>query len=346
MREATGEPSYTTIEPRTLNPETHFLSMRILTGIQPSGILHVGNYFGAMHPCIEAQDEGQTFLFIADYHALTQLPDPDQLRERVTGVAVDWLACGVDPQKTVFFRQSDVPEVTELMWILTSQISVGLLERCTSYKDKIAQGITPNFGLFSYPVLMAADILLYKSNVVPVGKDQKQHLEVARDIAVRFNNRFGEILVVPDARIREDVAVVPGLDGRKMSKSYDNTIDLFGKEKALRKKVMTIITDSTPMTDPMDPTNCNVIALYKLFADDAEVAALSARYADTDFGYGHAKQQVFEKFWETFRPMRERRAELLENLDHVNEILRDGAERACAVAATTMEEIRTAIGLR
>lgn len=320
--------------------------MRILTGIQPSGILHVGNYFGAIHPFIESQDDGQPFAFIADYHALTQLPEPDSLREMVTGVAVDWLACGVDPQKTVFFRQSDVPEVVELMWILCSQIPVGLLERCTSYKDKIAQGISANFGLFSYPVLMAADILLYKSNVVPVGRDQKQHLEVTRDIAIRFNNQYGEILVVPEARILDGVAVVPGIDGQKMSKSYDNTINLFGPEKALRKRIMSTVTDSTPMEEPMDPTSCNVMALYKLFADDDEVAALSERYAANDFGYGHAKQAVFEKSWEYFRPMRERRDELLANLDHVNDVLHDGAERARAVAAETMDEVRAAIGLR
>lgn len=320
---------------------------RILSGIQPSGTLHVGNYFGMMKPALELQAaDNQCFYFIADYHALTQLPDPDILRERVLGVAVDFLACGLDPEKTVFFRQSDIPQVPELTWILACLTPLGLLERCHSFKDKVAKGIKPNHGLFTYPVLMAADILLYDSQIVPVGKDQKQHVEVTRDLALRFNGVYGDGLVVPEPMIREEVAVVPGVDGQKMSKSYDNTIELFGNEKAMRKQIMRIVTDSTPLEAPKNPEACTVFSLYKLFASPSEIDELAARYRAGNMGYGHAKQALFEHYVEYFRPMRERRADLLGDLGQVERILAAGAERARAVADATMQRVREIVGLR
>lgn len=319
--------------------------MRILSGIQPSGDLHIGNYFGMMRPCLDLQTKGETILFIADYHALTQLPDPDVLRRRVTAVAIDFLSCGLDPTKTIFFRQSEIQAVAELAWVLSNLTTVGLLERCHSYKDKISQGIAPNFGLFSYPVLMAADILLYQANLVPVGRDQKQHLEVTRDIVIRFNNRYGEVLVVPEEIIQENVAIIPGIDGRKMSKSYDNTIEIFGDEKALRKKIMKMVTDSTPVEQPKNPDSCNVFALYKLFASQEELASMRQRYTAGGMGYGHAKQELFEKYWEYFKPYRKKREELTANLDYVNQVLSNGAERARAIATSTMTKVKAAIGL-
>ena len=319
--------------------------MRILSGIQPSGTLHIGNYFGMMRPCLELQHQGEAYLFIADLHALTQLPEPKTFRERSHAVAVDFLACGLDPTKTIFFRQSDIPEVLELTWLLSCLTPVGLLERCHSFKDKIAQGIAPNHGLFSYPVLMAADILIYQSNLVPVGKDQKQHLEVTRDLAQRFNNQYGPLLTIPECLIRDAVAIVPGVDGEKMSKSYNNTIEIFGPEKALRGKIMKMVTDSTPMEAPKDPDKCNVFALYRLFATDEEQAALRARYVAGGMGYGHAKQALFDKFWEYFRPMRQRREELVKDPAYVEGVLRRGAERARATAVATMTAVRRAVGL-
>ncbi len=320
--------------------------MKILSGVQPSGDLHIGNYFGMMRPCLALQEKGETFLFIANYHALTQLPAPDLLRSRTYNVALDFLACGLDTGKTVFFRQTDVPEVQELAWILSCLTPVGLLERCHSYKDKVTQGISPNAGLFSYPVLMASDILIYKSTLVPVGRDQKQHLEVTRDIAIRFNNRYGNILVIPEEQTADDVAIIPGVDGRKMSKSYDNTIEIFGNEKVIRKKIMKIVTDSTPMEDPKDPDTCNVYALYRLFADDEQDQIMRRRYQEGGLGYGHAKQALFERYWEYFRPLRERRKALSKDPEFVQGVLRDGAARARACAAATLAEVRKAIGLQ
>ncbi|MDT8391809.1 MAG: tryptophan--tRNA ligase [Lentisphaeria bacterium] len=321
---------------------------RILSGLQPSGTLHIGNYFGMMKPALDLQADGnECYYFIADYHALTQLPAPDTLRERVLGVAVDFLACGLDPEKSVFFRQSDIPQVPELTWILSCLTPIGLLERCHSFKDKVAKGIKPNHGLFSYPVLMAADILLYDSEIVPVGKDQKQHVEVTRDLALKFNNIYSaDGLVVPAPMIREEVAVVPGLDGQKMSKSYDNTIELFGPEKAMRKKVMKIVTDSTPMEAPKNPDTCHVFALYKLFANEDEISALATRYREGGMGYGQAKQALFERYMEYFQPLRTRRAELLADLGYVEKVLEDGAERARDVAEKTMRRVRRLVGLR
>ena len=323
------------------------MSKRILTGIQPSGTLHIGNYFGAMRPAVTLQDSGnECFYFIANYHAMTSMPDPKDLRERTFNVAVDFLAAGIDPQKTVFFRQSDVPEVQELAWFLSCICPMGLLERCHSYKDKLAHGLEANHGLFAYPALMAADILLYQSQLVPVGKDQKQHLEVTRDLAIRFNNHFGDILTVPDAYISTEVAVIPGLDGQKMSKSYNNTIELFGEGKPVRKKFMSIKTDSTPMGEPMNPDTCNVFALYKLMATPEELEALRKNYLENpEFGYGHAKQLLFEKYTEYFAEAREKRKELLANPQKVEDILQDGASRARKVADATMAKVRAAVGL-
>jgi tryptophanyl-tRNA synthetase len=319
---------------------------RILSGIQPSGTLHLGNYFGMMRPALELQDSGhECFYFIADYHALTTLPDPKELRERIRGVAVDFLACGLDPARTVLFRQSDVPQVQELTWVLSCLTPVGLLERCHSFKDKTARGIAANHGLFSYPVLMAADILIYRSNGVPVGKDQKQHLEVTRDLAIRFNNQYGEILTVPEALIREEVAVVPGTDGQKMSKSYGNTIEIFADEKPVRQKIMRIVTDSTPVEQPKDPARCSVFALARLLLNPDAAEALRQRYLAGGMGYGEAKKTLFEAYWEYFRPFRERRAALIADPGYVDGVLRAGGERARAVAEATLAAVKQAIGL-
>lgn len=320
--------------------------MRILSGIQPSGIPHIGNYFGMMKTAVELQDKGEAFLFIADYHSLTTSPEPQKLRDYVFGLALDFLSCGIKPERTVFFRQSDVPQVTELMWILNNITTVGFLERAHSYKDKIAKGFIPNNGLFSYPVLMAADILLYQSELVPVGKDQKQHLEITRDLAIRFNNTYGDVFTIPEEIIQEAVAVVPGLDGQKMSKSYNNTIPIFGNPKSIRKTVMSIVSDSTPMEDPKDPSKCNIFALYKLFATPEELAQMEANYRGGNYGYGHAKQALFEKMQEHFAPMQARRDELAADPDYVWDILRDGAARARVEAEKTMEKVRAAVGLR
>ena len=320
--------------------------MRVLSGIQPSGIPHIGNYFGMMRPAVELQEQGEAFLFIADYHSLTTQPSPEDLRKQVEGLALDFLACGLDPERTVFFRQSDVPQVTELTWILSSLTTVGVLERAHSYKDKIAKGFTPNSGLFIYPVLMASDILIYQSTLVPVGKDQKQHLEITRDLAIKFNNEYGDIFTIPEASIRENVAVVPGVDGQKMSKSYDNTISIFGAKKATRKTIMSIVTDSKGLEEPKDPKNCNVVALFKLFADENQLKAMKDNYRAGNYGYGHAKQELFELMWEYFEPMRQRREELENNLDYVWDILRKGGEKARKEAEKTMVKVRKAVGLR
>ena len=324
------------------------MGRRILTGIQPSGILHIGNYFGAMKASIELQNQnpGDTYLFIADLHSLTVNPKPEDLRMRIRRLALDYLACGLDPEKTAFFRQSDIQGVCELTWILNTITGLGLLERAHSYKDKIAKGFIPNNGLFSYPVLMAADILLYKSNAVPVGKDQKQHLEITRDIAIKFNQMYREVFVIPEPIISESVAVIPGTDGQKMSKSYNNTIELFGNEKAICKKIMSIPTDSTPMEDPKDPDKCNIFALFKLFSNEQQVADLAAKYRAGNFGYGHAKQALFEAYMDYFAPMRRRREELEKEPGYIDEVLRKGAEKANAVAAQTMDEVYRAVGLR
>ena len=319
--------------------------MRILSGIQPSGILHIGNYFGMMRPAIALQDEGEALYFIADYHALTSVRDPDVLRENVGRVAVDFLAAGLDPEKAALFKQSDVPQVTELTWILSTVAPMGLLERAHSYKDKIARGLAPTVGLFSYPVLMAADILIYDSDVVPVGKDQKQHIEMTRDLAVKMNETFGQIFKLPEPRINPETQVVPGLDGQKMSKSYGNNIDIFGDESETRKRVMGIVTDSTPVETPKDPAKSTIFQLYSLFASKDEIANMRERFKKGGTGYGDFKRQLFEKLWDYFAPMRKRREEILKDKSYIGDVLARGAKRANEAANVVMERVRTAVGL-
>jgi tryptophanyl-tRNA synthetase len=319
--------------------------MRILSGIQPSGKLHLGNYFGMMRPALELQKKGETYLFIANYHALTTVQDAQRLRQDTWDVALDFLACGLDTEKTIFFRQSDVPEVHELAWMLSIVTPMGLLERCHSYKDKLAKGFAPSHGLFAYPVLMASDILIYQSNIVPVGRDQKQHVEVTRDIAIKFNNQFGEVFTIPEPFIQEEVAVVPGLDGQKMSKSYGNTIELFGDAKETKARIMKIVTDSKGLEDPKDPEACNIYALYKLFATPEQRVEMEANYRAGNFGYGHAKKALSSIFEEQFAPFRAKREELKANPDFVESILRKGAERARAAASVTLEKARKAVGI-
>jgi tryptophanyl-tRNA synthetase len=320
--------------------------MRTLTGITPSGTLHVGNYFGAMRPAIEAQAKGDCYYFIADYHSMTSVTDPKERLANTRGNAIDWLACGLDPAKSVFWRQSDVPEVCELTWLIGSLTPMGLLERAHSYKDKTAKGISANFGLFAYPVLMAADILLYDTNAVPVGQDQRQHLEMTRDIAVKFNQTYGETFVVPEAVIRADVATVPGLDGQKMSKSYGNTLEIFGDEKALRKKVMSIVMDSRTPAEPKPDAERNIcIQLLKLVAPPAEAADLEARLRAGGLGYGDLKKALFEHFWSFFAAARERRVALLADPGYVDQVLKEGAERARSVASVVIRRARRAAGL-
>lgn len=320
--------------------------MRTLTGITPSGTLHIGNYFGAMRPAIEAQAKGDCYYFIADYHSMTTITDPDERRALTRGIAIDWLACGLDPAKSVFWRQSDVHEVCELTWMLGSVTPMGLLERAHSYKDKTAKGISPNFGLFAYPVLMAADILLYDTNFVPVGQDQRQHLEMTRDIAIKFNQTYGETFVVPEASIREDVAVVPGLDGQKMSKSYGNTLEIFGEEKALRKKVMSIVMDSRTPAEPKPDAERNIcIQLMKLVAPADVAAGFEARLRAGGLGYGDLKKALFEHYWSFFAAARARRAELTADPAYVDKVLADGAARARRVAREVIGRARRSSGL-
>ena len=319
--------------------------MRVLSGIQPSGRLHIGNYFGAIRQHLKFQAENDCFYFIADFHALTSNPKPDELARRTLDVAMDYIALGLDTEKTVFWRQSDVPEVTELTWLLSCITPMGLLQRCTSYKDKVAAGVSPNHGLFAYPVLQAADILIYKSDLVPVGADQKQHIEVTRDIAIRFNNAYGQILTIPSEHIIESVAVVPGIDGQKMSKSYNNTIEIFEPGKSVKKKIMRIVTDSTPVEEPKDPDKCNVFALLKLVASPEELAEWEKKYRSGGMGYGEAKKRLAELMTDYFKPYRQRRAELESDLGYVKKVLANGAARAKVVAQETLEQVRKAVGL-
>jgi len=318
--------------------------MRILSGIQPSGTLHLGNYFGAMKQHIELQDEHECFYFIANYHTLTTIQDPDRLRELTRDVALDYLAMGLDPDKVNLFRQSDIPEVTELAWVLGTVTGKGLLDRATSYKDKLARGLRPSMGLYCYPLLMAADILIYRSDLVPVGKDQVQHIEMTQDMAGYFNNTFREVFVRPEPRLNE-APVVPGLDGQKMSKSYNNTIELFGEPKSTRKKIMSIKTDSTPVEDPKDPESCNLFALLKLLAPPTEAAEWERRYRAGGLGYGEAKKRLAELYEQTFGPRRERRAQWAARPDDVEDVLRSGAKRARRVAQEVMADVRDACGI-
>ncbi|MEP6603380.1 MAG: tryptophan--tRNA ligase [Spartobacteria bacterium] len=319
--------------------------MRILSGIQPSGVLHIGNYFGMMRPAIALQAEGDAFYFIANYHALTSLRDPKLLRENSRGVAVDFLACGLDPDRGALFMQTDVPQVTELAWILSTVAPMGLLERAHSYKDKIARGMSASVGLFSYPVLMAADILIYDSDIVPVGKDQKQHIEITRDLAVKMNETYGDIFKLPEPRIHAATEVVPGFDGQKMSKSYGNTIDIFGDEKETRKRVMSIVTDSTAVEAPKDPARSTITQLYSLFASKNELEEMHERFKKGGTGYGDFKKQLFEKLWEYYAPMRKRRAEILSDPSYIDNVLSRGAKRANEVADQVMQRVRAAVGL-
>lgn len=334
---------------------------RILSGVQPSGKLHLGNYFGAIKQHIELQEQGDCFYFIANYHAQTTMRDlaekmsveqsrklkaADLLRQHTLDVALDYLALGLDPQKAVFYRQSDLPEVTELAWILATVTNMGLLERAVSYKEKVDKGIEASVGLFTYPILMAADILIVRSNLVPVGKDQVQHLEMTADIAGKFNRAFDkEVFPIPTYRLDKE-SKVPGTDGQKMSKSYGNTIDIFAEGKPLEKTVMAIKTDSTPMGQPLDPEPCNVFALYSLFASPAEKDELAAAYRAGSIGFGGAKKKLKEKIDAYFEPFRAKRKELAARPDTVEDILRDGAKRARMETQRTMEKVYKATGLR
>jgi tryptophanyl-tRNA synthetase len=334
---------------------------RILSGVQPSGKLHLGNYFGAIRQHIALQEQGNCFYFIADYHALTTIDEAAErrnrasrqlqnqyslaLRENTLDVALDYLALGLDPNKAVYFRQSDVPEVTELAWILATVTNMGLLERAVSYKEKVERGIDASVGLFFYPVLMAADILIYRSHVVPVGKDQVQHLEMTADIAGKFNRKFGEVFPIPEYQLDKE-SKVPGTDGLKMSKSYGNTIDLFAEGNSLKKAVMSIKTDSTPLGQPLNPETCTVFALYNLFATEEEKEHLAGHYRSGSIGYGEAKKRLLEKINTYFGPARARRKQLAARPSEVEEILRRGAERARAEARKTMALVREAVGMR
>jgi tryptophanyl-tRNA synthetase len=320
--------------------------MRILSGIQPSGALHLGNYFGMMRPAIELQEKGEAFYFIANYHSMTSLFDAKERRKNTLDVALDFLACGLDPKRTVFFRQSDVPEVTELTWLLSTVTPMGLLERAHSYKDKVAKGIAPSHGLFAYPVLMAADILIYDSNVVPVGRDQKQHVEMTRDIAIKFNEQYGETFVIPEPQIRDEVAVVPGTDGQKMSKSYGNTIEIFGDEKAIRKKIMGIVMDSRTPQEPKPDADRNLaIQLLKLVALPDVAKDLENRLRAGGLGYGDLKKALFEHYWNYFAGARQKRAELAAHPDFVDKILSDGAYKARTLAQKVLHRAKVASGL-
>lgn len=320
---------------------------KILSGIQPTGEsgLHIGNYFGAIRQHIALQKDNDCLYFVANYHALTSMNNKEQLKENSLMIAVDYLALGFDPEKAALFLQSDVPEVTELAWILSTVTPMGLLERGHSYKDKIARGLSPNHGLFAYPVLMAADILIYDSQLVPVGKDQKQHLEMTRDIAEKFNLTYGETLVIPEELILPEVAVVPGLDGQKMSKSYDNTIEIFLDYKTLKSKVMRIVTDSTPLEAPKDPDKSVLVDLYKLFSTPEELEDMRGKFLAGGYGYGHAKKELLEKIWAYFEPHRKLREELINNLDYVKDVLHQGSLKARERAQMVMERVRNAAGI-
>lgn len=320
--------------------------MRVLTGIQPSGDLHIGNYFGSIKPMIDSQNDQDVFAFIANYHAMTSLSDGERLAKLTMQAATDFLALGMDPEKSTFWVQSDVKEVLEVYWILSSFAPMGLLERAHSYKDKVAKGIASNHSLFSYPVLMAADILLFGSQVVPVGKDQIQHVEIARDIALKFNNQYGDIFTLPEFRVDENVATVPGIDGQKMSKSYGNTIPIFSEEKMQSKIIKKIVTEPVPMEDPKEYEGCNVYNIAKLFLDYEERTALQERYKRGGEGHGHFKLYTHDIIWEYFRPYRERRAYYEAHQDEVRQILHVGAAKAGEAAAGTIEKIRSVTGIR
>ncbi|MEW5802745.1 MAG: tryptophan--tRNA ligase [bacterium] len=319
--------------------------MRILSGIQPSGSFHIGNYFGMMRKMIEYQEQHELFCFIANLHALTTVNDGQILARQTLDAATTFLALGLDPEKSIFWVQSDVEEVTMLTWFLSNLTPVGLLERCHSYKDKTARGISPNTGLFTYPVLMAADILLYHSQRVPVGQDQKQHLEVTRDIALKFNAQYGDVFTIPEPEISQEVAVVPGIDGQKMSKSYNNTIEIFAEKNQLKKKIMSIVTDSKSVEEPKDPAACTVFNLYKLFLSPDETVDLQNRYLQGGIGYGEVKKALLEAVWQYFAPHRERKKALDADTESVKKVLKAGADKARSIAAETMREVKKRVGI-
>jgi tryptophanyl-tRNA synthetase len=319
--------------------------MRILSGIQPSGSLHIGNYFGMMKPMIVYQEQNELYCFIVNYHAMTSVTSREQLATGTIEAALDFLALGLDPDRAIFWVQSDVPEVTELTWILNNVTPVGLLLRSHSYKDKIAQGISPSHGLLSYPVLMAADILLYQSQKVPVGQDQQQHLEIARDIAIKFNHLFGETFVIPEAEINPNIPTVLGIDGRKMSKSYDNTIEIFAEEQVLRRKIASIVTDSSPVAAPKDPDKCNLFAIVSLFLTEGEKAELADRYRRGGLKYSDVKEKLFSLIWDFFAEARSKRERLQRNPDQIRDILKAGAEKARSKGLPTLEMVRKKVGL-
>ena len=314
---------------------------RVLSGIQPSGTLHIANYFGMMKRMIEYQETSDLFAFIVNYHALTTLHDAKSLKENTAEALIDFVALGLDPDKCTFWVQSDIPEVQELTWILSTVTPMGLLERCHSYKDKLAKGLSPTSGLFTYPVLMAADILIMNAEIVPVGKDQKQHVEVARDIAQKFNNTFGETFALPEPEIPETIATLPGLDGQKMSKSYGNTIPIFAEEAEVKKAVMSFVTDSKGIDEPKDE-NHPLYTWFKLFAPEDQFAQ---NFLDGGVGYGDMKKKLFEIIWEYFKEARKKRDELKNNPDHVEEIRKKGAAKARAVANKIVEDVRKKVGI-
>ncbi|MFT5727173.1 MAG: tryptophanyl-tRNA synthetase [Desulforhopalus sp.] len=320
--------------------------MKILSGIQPSGQLHIGNYFGMMETMISNMENSELYVFIVDLHALTSVHDRDKLATGTLEAAADFLALGLDPDKCTFWVQSDVPEVCELAWALSTLTPMGLLERCHSYKDKVAKGIDASHGLFAYPVLMAADILLYQADHVPVGKDQKQHMEVARDLAMKFNNQYGETFVIPEPLISEVTATVPGLDGQKMSKSYGNTIPIFMEGKQLKKRVMAIETDATPVDDPKDPDNCNLYQMMKLFATKERMAEINGLYINGGAAYGYLKLELLDLLNDKFGVAREKKKEYLADPEMLRQILQKGGCKAREKAAVTIDLVRDRIGLK
>jgi len=319
--------------------------VKVLAGIQPSGDLHIGNYFGSIKKMIDRQEQDTVYAFIANYHAMTSVKDGSQLSKLTMQAATDFLALGINPEKTMFWVQSDVKEVLELYWILSQFTSMGLLERAHSYKDKVAKGISANHSLFSYPVLMAADIILFDTEIVPVGKDQIQHVEMARDIAIKFNNEYGDTFHLPAHQVEAEVATVPGIDGAKMSKSYGNTINIFGEEKKIQKVIKKIVTDTTPLDEPKDYESCNIYALAKLFLDKNGLEAFEERYRTPGEGYGHFKLYLHDVMWEYFRPYREKREYFANNQGEVRDILKMGADKAREIATAKMETIRQKTGI-
>lgn len=319
--------------------------MRVLSGIQPSGSLHIGNYFAMMRRMIEFQKTDELFCFIVNFHAMTTVHDPKALREGTLAAAMDFLALGLDPERSYFWVQSDVPEVTELAWILSCITPMGMLERCVSYKDKISQGIAPNHGIFAYPMLMAADILAYQAQIVPVGQDQKQHLEVTRDIAIKFNSVYGDTFVIPEADIEEELAIIPGTDGQKMSKSYDNTIEIFATERELRERIFSIKTDSATVENKKDPEKSILYSVYRLFASPDEAKWMAERFRAGGLSYAQVKTELFEIMWEYFRPYRERRNEIENDPEWVRQILRMGAQKARVIATETLKLVRERTGI-